>query len=49
MDEIFKVLFIENEKEKRIFYWEKYNFETIGNSVNDTEYLAFGKILLSKL
>ena len=35
--------------EKSIFYFEKYNFEPIANSVHTTEYLAFGKDLLARL
>ena len=35
--------------EKIIFYWEKLNFELIGNSVRTTEYLASGKTVLSTL
>ena len=36
-------------REKSIFHFEKLNFELIGNSVDTTEYLAFGKALLAGL
>ena len=36
-------------REKSIFYFEKYNFEPIANFVHTTEYLAFGKDLLARL
>ena len=35
--------------DKRLFYREKWNFETIGNSVDTTGYLALGKALLARL
>ena len=35
--------------EKSFFYWEKWNFEPIGNSVDTTEYLALGNALLARL
>ena len=31
--------------EKYVFYWEKWNFEHIGNSVHNAEFLALGKVL----
>ena len=34
--------------EKGTFYWEKWNFEPIGNSVHSTEYLALKKALLAR-
>ena len=36
-------------REKSVFHFEKLNFELIGNSVDTTEYLAFGKVLLAGL
>ena len=36
-------------REKSIFYFEKLNFELIGDSVDTTEYLAFRKALLAGL
>ena len=36
-------------REKSIFHFEKLNFELIGNSVDTTEYLAFGKAVLAGL
>ena len=34
-------------REKSIFRFKKLNFELIGNSVDTTEYLGFGKALLA--
>ena len=36
-------------RQKSIFHFEKQNLEHIWNSVDITEYLAFGKALLAKL
>ena len=35
----FKYLSMKLNWEKRIFHWEKWNFEPIGNYVYNTEYL----------
>ena len=40
---------LEINKEKSIFDFEKQNLEPIGNSMYNTEYLAFGNALLPKL
>ena len=32
-------------REKHVFYWEKQNFEPIGNSAHKTGFLALGKAL----
>ena len=36
-------------RQKSIFHFEKQNLEHIRNSVDTTEYLAFGKALLARL
>ena len=44
-----KYFLLKIKREKSIPHFEKYKFETIGDSVHTTEYLAFGKDLLARL